>query len=127
MDHVNSSTINNSPYILVRIVSKLLSLSLSVNEQGQGQFRVTRVAQSLDPAIFLNKNLTKKQQNLTNCRASRTAGIIASSPFMAQEKYIVKQFCCSYQQTLKWKLMIGGILSHPIPCTFAFICIRMPS
>lgn len=49
MDHVNSSNINNLPHILIRIVAKLLGMSLSINEQEQGQFRVTRLAQSLDP------------------------------------------------------------------------------
>lgn len=44
MEHINSSNINQLPSTLIRIASRLLSMSLSINEQGQGQFRVTRSA-----------------------------------------------------------------------------------
>lgn len=49
MDHINSSNINNLTFILIGIVSKLLGMSLSINEQGQGQFRVANLTQSLEP------------------------------------------------------------------------------
>lgn len=49
MDHINSSNINNLLHILIRIISKLLGTALSINEKGQGQFRISRLIQSLDP------------------------------------------------------------------------------
>lgn len=42
MDHINSGNINNLTFILIGIVSKLLDVSLSINEQGQ--FRVASLA-----------------------------------------------------------------------------------
>lgn len=42
MDHINSGNINNLTFILIGIVSKLLDVSLSINEQGQ--FRAASLA-----------------------------------------------------------------------------------
>lgn len=42
MDHINNANINNITFLSIGIVSKLLDVSLSINEQGQ--FRVVSLA-----------------------------------------------------------------------------------